>query len=246
MKIFLNRITGIDDAMVSLLMSKRSWTREKEVEIRKLVKKNLTPEGFLKGDDPEFLSMLNKIFKYGIEFGHTTLLRFIDLSYTVEGLHRGAQDDFDSHAKRLDNRIVRSSTRLATFKNGELSDYYLDKIMLPFTACEEAGIELPEQITKNGVTYQKMQFGYIDTKYLGTDEEKDVMRGLYPLGIPSNFIFKVQYPEFCHIVQHRDSKSGANPELKDMIEMAKADLVKKFKPLGENLTKLRMQKYPEE
>ena len=29
MKVYLNEITGIAPAMVSLLMSKRSWTREK-------------------------------------------------------------------------------------------------------------------------------------------------------------------------------------------------------------------------
>ncbi len=245
MKVYLNRITGIDDALVSLLMSKRTWTRELEDDIRKKVKKNLTSEGFIKTDDREFLEMLNKLIKYGVDFGHTTLLRFIDLSFTVEGLHRGAQDDFDSHAARLDSRIVRSSTRLATFKNGEMSDYYKDKVMLPFAACEEAGIILPEEIIKGDIIYKKSDFGYIDSKYLETDEVKDVMRGLYPLGIPSNFIFKVQYPELAHIVQHRDKNSHANPELKKMIEMLKSDLIKKFKPLGENLTKVRMQNYQE-
>lgn len=246
MKVYLNKITGVDDAMVTLLMSKRTWTREKEEEIREKINKNLTPEGFIKDEDPEFMEMIGKLIKYGIEFGHTTLLRFIDLSFTIEGLHRAAQDDFDSHAARLNNRIVRSSTRLATFENGELSDYYKDKVMLPFAVCEESGIELPEEITKNGITYKKMHFGYIDEKYLGTKEEKDVMRGLYPLGIPSNFIFKVQFPEFGHIVQHRDHTSSANPELKEMIEIAKAELIEKFKPLGENLVKIRMQNYKED
>lgn len=34
MKTYLNQISGIDDAIVSMFMSKRSWTREKELHIR--------------------------------------------------------------------------------------------------------------------------------------------------------------------------------------------------------------------
>jgi len=246
MRVYLNSVSGVDDAMVSLLMSKRTWTREKEEQIRRLVGENLTREGFLDNPDRRFLSEVDKLIKYGVQYGHTTLLRFIDLSYTVEGLHRGAQDDFDSHAKRLDNRIVRSSTRLATFENGEKSDYYEGKIIYPFDLCKELGIELPDEITKNGKTYSRVHFGYIDQSFVGTKEENDVRRGLYPLGIPSNFIFKAQLPEFAHIVQHRDHKSEANPELIEMIESAKEQLTQKFEPLGKQLVKIKMQSYKED
>ena len=34
-----------------------------------------------------------------------------------------------SHARRFDNRIIRSSTRLAEFSDGEMSDYYKGKII---------------------------------------------------------------------------------------------------------------------
>ena len=34
MKIYVNEITGIAYAIVSMFMSRRSWTREKELEIR--------------------------------------------------------------------------------------------------------------------------------------------------------------------------------------------------------------------
>ncbi len=50
--------------------------------------------------------------------------RFLDFSFTVYNLHRAGQDDLDSHAKRMENRIIRSSTRLADFAAGEMSDYY--------------------------------------------------------------------------------------------------------------------------
>ncbi len=51
MKVYLNKITGVDDALVSLLMSKRSWTREKEIAIRKMVRDALSYEGFLETQD---------------------------------------------------------------------------------------------------------------------------------------------------------------------------------------------------
>lgn len=242
MHIFLNKITGIDDSLVSLLMSKRSWTREKEMAIREMVKAHVDENGFLAKDDAEFQKNIAKLEKYGIECGHTTLLRFIDLSFTVEGLHRGAQDDFDSHAKRLDNRIVRASTRLGNFTGGEMSDYYKDKIIFNEEAAEMSNIKLPEYVERDGVKFVKAAYGYVreDLK-----DDNDAKRGLYPLSIPSNFIFKVQYPELCHIVQHRDKNSFANPELRDMIEMLKEELTAKFPMLGKNLTKVKMQDYKE-
>ena len=54
---------------------------------------------------------------------HITVLRYIDISIMTEGLHRAGQDDIDAHARRFDNRIIRSSTRLAEFSDGEMSDY---------------------------------------------------------------------------------------------------------------------------
>ena len=244
MKVYLNEITGVADALVSLLMSKRTWTREKEIEIRKMTRNCLTEEGFLKPGEEHFLGEIDKIIKYGVEYGHTTLLRYIDLSYTVEGLHRGGQDDFDAHAARLNSRIVRASTRLAQFKDNEKSQWYEDKILFPFEVCQALGIEMPQSYEHNGKTFILTDYGYIDQRYIGTKTENDVKRGLYPLSIPSNFIFKAQLPEFAHIVQHRDKETDANPELIDMIEIAKDNLTEAFEPLGMQLTKIKMQRHP--
>lgn len=238
MKVYLNNIRGVEDALTSLYMSKRSWTREKEEEVRKMIKESITPEGFLNTNDPEVLKQIDKLITYGVKHGHTTLLRYIDLSFTVEGLHRGAQDDFDSHVKRLDSRIVRSSTRLATFSNGEKSDYYKGKVLYPFEAFEIAGIELPKEITYNKEKYVVTDFGYIREDLF---EDKDAKRGLYPLGIPSNFIFKVQYPELSHIIQSRDNSSHANPELKEAAEAMKALVCEKFPPLGKYINEVIQQ-----
>ena len=45
MKVYVNEITGIADAIVSMFMSKRSWTREMEMEIRQVCERVLTRQG---------------------------------------------------------------------------------------------------------------------------------------------------------------------------------------------------------
>lgn len=235
MKVYLNEITGIAPAMVSLLMSKRSYTREKEEQIYALVRACTDARGCVMNCvTEEFKKKMNSLITWGVYgcfdrkkiHGHTTLLRYIDLSFTVEGIHRYAQDDFDSHARRMDNRIVRSSTRLASFSDGEKSEYYEGKIMYPFEALEKIGIELPQYIYRDGVEYVKVDFGYVRSDL---KEEQDVKRGLYPGAIPSNFTFKIQFPEFCHIYNHRNECGTANPEVKKAVEMM-AEQIKNFNP----------------
>ena len=258
MEVYLNELTGLGQAFVSLLMSKRSWTREKELHLLKLAKACTDERGCIRAGVPEeFKEWMDKIIRWGVYGfqdpqydiciqGHTTLLRFIDLSFTVEGLHRAGQDDLDSHAKRMDNRIVRSSTRLATFSNGEKSDWYRDKILYPFEVDDirksEGNEPLPDSIVckkdNKFITYVKTDFGYVRNDLLN---DKDVKRGLYPEAIPSNFTFKIQYPEFCHMYQHRNEISGANPEVKICIEKAAYSL-SEFNPwLYDNLNKVHMQ-----
>jgi hypothetical protein len=242
MKVYLNQITGIDDAAVSMLMSKRSWTRDKEMELRNLVYNATTKEGFTANCSHDvmtaYMDLMDKLIKYGVGQMHTTLLRFIDLSFTVEGLHRAGQDDWDAHTKRLDNRIIRASTRLGTFKEGEVSEYYKDKIKFPFEVLEKLGIPMPDEFYEDGVTYSKVDYGYVrkDLKDI-----QDVKRGLYPESIPSNFIFKVQYPELCHIIQFRDNKGHAHPEVQYVAEQIKEAVYTANWNLGDNLTKLVME-----
>jgi thymidylate synthase ThyX len=241
MKVYLNKITGIDDAMVSMLMSKRSYTRAKEEEIRAMVVNNTNwYGGLVHGTDYDKFSMwMDKLIKYGVKEGHTTLLRFIDISFTVEGLHRAGQDDWDAHVARMDNRIVRASTRLGSFQEGEISDWYKDKIKFPFEVLQQLGIKLPENIIDdNGVEFVKTDYGYVREDL---QDNQDAKRGLYPESIPSNFIFKVQYPELCHILQHRDCNGHANPEVKILAEDIKVQLNNWNWWLGENVWKVIMQ-----
>jgi hypothetical protein len=218
-KVYLNKIDGIADAIVTMFISKRTWTRELEVDVRNLCDRVLDRNGFYDNrlvaeeDLARFRDLLYKVTKWGKK--HITMLRYIDFSVTVEGLHRAGQDDFDSHAKRLENRIVRSSTRLATFNETEKSDWYRGKILYPFEALEIAGIDIPDTIQSGSDIFVRTAFGYIKQDL---SENKDVKRGLYPLAIPSVFTFKCNLTELAHIRKERDKNSTANPEVKEMME----------------------------
>lgn len=232
MNVYLNEINGLWAAIDAMYFSKRSWTRAQEEHLKNLYAEHFDRWGRkIKEPNAEMQDLLNKTFKWART--HITLGKFLDFSFTVEGLHRGAQDDFDSHAKRLDNRIIRSSTRLATFGHAEKSEWYKDKILSTDEAMDRLGLAMPETILVNGETYVRAVNGYIreDLK-----DDKDVKRGLYMLSIPSNFIFKCNCTEFAHIVNERDAESHAHPELRLMIEECKA-------VLQENLPNLTTEWY---
>lgn len=227
MEVYLNRIDGWDDAIISMFLSKRTLTRELEMEIRtevELCTNNLAnngPIGSLVCLTENMEDWLNKLFKWAPK--HITMGKFLDLSFTVYGLHRGAQDDLDSHAKRMDNRIIRSSTRLADFSHGEVSEYYADKIIPTDTALTFLGITTPDEIEYEGKTYVRGVNGYI---LKGMENNKDVKRGLYMLSIPSNFIYRINLTEQAHVYKERNINSSANPELKTCIELETDQLEK--------------------
>ena len=98
MKIYVNSITGIEDAIVSTLMSKRSWTREKENDVRAICERVIDRNGRFYKDEPIELEDICKYDRWldsvlRIGWKHITILRYIDISVTVNGLHRGGQDD---------------------------------------------------------------------------------------------------------------------------------------------------------
>ena len=227
MRVYLNEISGIADAIVSLHMSKRSWTRSLEKEVQSSCRKLLDERGRLRPEAEraglemeyeKFRQWMDMLVKWGQK--HITLLRYVDFSCTVEGMHRGGQDDWDAHAKRFNNRILRSSTRLAAF-DYEMSDWYKAKIIPTDAALSHLGIEIPKEIEVEGVPYVKAINGYIRK---GLEDQQDVKRGLYMLSIPSNFIFKVDITEWSHVYKERNAKGTAHPEVKECCE-AIADLL---------------------
>lgn len=222
MHVCLNSISGISDAIISMYISKRTLTPELREHIIQLTEQFTDRNGIYipqkDGEEcskerEEFLNMVEKVCKWGTK--HITMLRFIDFSFNVFGLHRGGQDDWDAHAQRFNNRIVRSSTRLATFGDAEKSEYYTDKIITTDEYLKYADIILPEKVDMNGISFVKGVNGYIreDMK-----DNKDVKRGLYMLSIPSDFIFRVNLTEWAHVYKERNIHGTANPEVKELCE----------------------------
>ena len=218
MNVPIRKISGIDDAINTMFISKRTWTPELEQDIYDTCSRVLDRNGFIKEDVNEddytkFSKWMDSLVKFGKK--HITMLRYIDFSCTVDGLHRGGQDDWDAHAKRYDNRIIRSSTRLADF-GYEMSDFYKGKIIPTDLALQELNIEIPETIKVDSQVYVKAINGYIreDLK-----NNKDVKRGLYMLSIPSTFVFKCNITEFAHVYKERGQHGTANPEVKECAEM---------------------------
>ena len=91
MQVFLNRVDGIDDAVISMFLSKRTLTRDLEMDIRNETYQcsNMSYAengvlGSLKEDLTEKMQdWLSKLFRWGVH--HMTMMRFIDLSFAVYG-----------------------------------------------------------------------------------------------------------------------------------------------------------------
>ena len=224
MKIKLNKITGLDDAIISMYESKRTLTEELEAKIRLMVRHEVNDDGQI---EKEYLSkeldeMFVKLFKWGKR--HFTMLRFINLSITVYGLHRGGMDDLDAHAQRMNNRIIRTSTRLGEYKN-EKSEFYEGKILTLDDLIERKVLTVPEKIEVDGKTYVKAVNGYV---LEGLENEKDVLRGLFPLCIPMGAIININLTEYSHIYKERNENGNAHPELKKAIESLTDQLIEKI------------------
>lgn len=219
MRVTVNSITGFEDAFVAMYISKRTWTPELDKEIRDVCYRIFDKNGKINtltssnNDILKFNKWLEMLLRMGRK--HITLLRFIDIVIMTEGLHRAGQDDVDAHARRFDNRIIRSSTRLAEFSDDEMSDYYKDKIITTNKALNILGIEMPNTIEYEGEKYIKSPNGYVKEEY---ENNKDVKRGLYMLSIPSNFLSKINLCEWGHVFKERNENGGANPEVKEWAE----------------------------
>lgn len=234
MNVTIRKISGIDDAINTMYISKRTWTPELEQDIYDTCERVLDRKGFIKDnvnkdDYDKFSKWMDLLCKFGKK--HITMFRYIDFSCTVEGMHRAGQDDWDAHAKRYDNRIIRSSTRLADF-GYEISDYYKGKIIPTDLALQKLNITIPNTIEFDGVTYVKAINGYIreDLK-----DNKDVKRGLYMLSIPSTFVFKCNITEFAHVYKERGKHGTANPEVKECAELIVDQLEKMCKWFNRDL-----------
>lgn len=253
MKFELKEVSGVTNAILALKFSKRNYNDTVDGYIRYLVYKFSNPNGFIYNRNNTTMTeednrqwgkleeQLNVVSKWGagvgfnsnIDAGHETILRFIDLTFVVTGLHRGAQDDLDSHAMRMNNRIVRSSSRLGVFGSDEMSDWYKTRIISfedIMDVLDNKTFDFPEiYIDCDDNEYVKTSYGYIRKDLL---EDKDTMRGLYRLSIPSDCIFTVSLHDFRHIYKRRNKWTHAAPELAEGIEQARKEVEEKLHILG--------------
>ena len=224
MKVYLNEITGMADALVSMYMSKRTWTPELDEEIREewsdFYHGSPDEEAYFKARNATKIRV-DSFLKYA--WMHTTMLDFVTISATVEGIHRAGQDDWDAHACRFNNRIIRASTRLADFKEGEMSDFYNDKIIPTDIYFKKIRCGMPDEVMVDGQKYVKAVNGYIreDLK-----DDRDVKRGLYMESIPSTFIFKCNMAQWSHVYRMRNKNGTANPEVKELAERLQDEIEK--------------------
>lgn len=224
-------ITGFYGAFVSMFMSKRTWTPELDKEIKEVCGFVLDNNGKLQEkQNSENLEKFNKWLSMLLRMGkkHITVLRYLDITIMTEGLHRAGQDDIDAHARRFDNRIIRNSTRLAVYEEGEMSNFYKDKVLTDGQVCKILGYELPNEIEYEGKTYVKSTNGYVLKEY---ENNKDVKRGLYMLGIPSNFISKINLCEWGHVFKERCADGSANPEVKEWAEQVMKQITEYHKEI---------------
>jgi tellurite resistance protein len=240
MKVTVTNITGFASMFEAMYMSKRSWTPELAQEIRDVCyvieqRGRITVTAEQKKKFERWLDMALKMSRK-----HITVGKFLDITIMTEGLHRAGQDDVDAHAERFDNRIIRNSTRLATFEQDEFSDYYKNKVMTTDTMIKTLGVNIPlvvyelddgefcvfepaDAVIKN--TWRKVPNGYVKEQYI---DDKDVLRGLYMLGIPSNFISKINLSQFGHVFKERNKNGGANPEVKEWAESVMQEITRMY------------------
>lgn len=210
--------------------------------------------GNFEADVAEFKRLLTLTFNNAMkDQKHHTLMKYIDISFFSEGLHRGAQDDLDAHAMGFNNRITRFSTRLAEISDVEVSEWYQGKV-IPFNRAIElinsevrkktdtvmppynnTEMHLPPYIAdENDAIFKLTPFGYVLEKYSQVPAknglDKDVQRGLMNIGMPSQAIWKTDIFNLRYIYKMRNKLTKANPELKLGMEQL-ADQIEKYIPV---------------
>lgn len=191
--------------------------------------------GVYEQDVAEFKRLLQLTFNNAMgEHKHHTLMKYIDISFFTVGLHRGAQDDLDAHAIAFNNRITRYSTRLAEIDGVELSEWYQDKV-IPFGELDlRDGIDYPKVYKQDGKEYLLTPFGYVLDKFAQVPAKnglsKDVQRGLMPLGLASDALWKTDIFNLRYVYKMRSAKTKANPELKQGMEQL-ADQIEQHVPV---------------
>ena len=75
------------------------------------------------------------------------------------------KEDFKESENLASAIIIRSSTRLAEFSDGEMSDYYRGKIIPTDEAMKILNIDIPDSFEFMGRIYHKSPNGYIKDEF---------------------------------------------------------------------------------
>lgn len=263
MRVHVIGISGYAEAINALRMSKgKFYSYEKLREIQQLVGLVTDEQGFLVDRTvyKRKYAAINDFFFYNnkvtgdydndvAEFErllgltkdnamgkqkHQTLMEYLDISFITEGMHRGAQDDLDSHARSFNNRITRFSTRLAEIEEVKLSEWYKDKV-IPY---DPDILDIEPFIRVDGKIYNATPFGYVLEKHATVPAknglDKDVQRGLMPLGMASDAQWKIGASSLRYVYKMRSKFTKTNPELKLAMEMLADELENVFPVFGQH------------
>ena len=253
MKATVVEISGYVPAIMSLYMTGRNVDEERLSDIIETVDLCTNRRGFVNtashpDDYTNFSNYMSKVIKYGIIHEHETILDFIKISVFVEGMHRGAGDDFDAHAKRMD--IIRSSTRAnkKSTQFPEISDYYKDKIRtIGMIMNEYAKVDMQNHpdaksnaktqnfLDSDGVVWKQTFWGWVREDL---ENNPDVLRGVVPLSVEQDSISTMSFRNWRHVYHLRRKGTHAAPELQDMVEQVRKELYEKCWWLGYYLGKI--------
>lgn len=220
------------------LASKELYEQQFETAMwveRERTQKNMKVTGNYQEDVLEFerLLGLTKDNAMGTH-KHQTLMEYLDVTFITEGMHRGAQDDLDSHARSFNNRITRFSTRLAEIDRVELSEWYQGKV-IPY---DPDILDIEPFIKVDGNIYNATPFGYVLEKHAKVPAkngfDKDVQRGLVPLGMASDAQWMIGASALRYVYKMRSKFTKTNPELKIAMEMLADELEKHFPVFGQH------------
>lgn len=233
MSIELMEVSGIPHALAALKQSKRHYSVEDHLIDIRFYREVSDERGFILPEDElcadaaaKVENDLTKLAKWGagvgqkesgswIDAGHETLLRYIDFTFAITNVGYATMADLDSHAKRFDNRIVRSSSRLASYNETESCWWYEDKNLELGQVAEILGLEYPDTFEYNNLTWKRTANGYVP---LGYENDKDIVRGNYPLHIPMSAVMRINFVDLRHVYMRRNLYTHATPELKVEIE----------------------------
>lgn len=227
MKAQVIEVTGYVPAIASLYVTKRNLDQARLEDIKYHVAVSTDRWGRVINPTKEFNEYMDKVIKYGVRFEHEKILEFIKIVVFMEGLHRGGQDDYDAHSKRM--TIIRSSTRASKKSSDvpEISDYYKDKILPLFKIRDK----LPQEIDK----YVLTSWGYVRKDLI---DNPDVLRGNVGLSCACDNISEMSFRDWRYVYHLRRKGTHAAPELQEAVEQVRKDLYNFCPQLGDMLGKV--------